>query len=110
MGEEVVMLSRVPAAEVNYGYEDLSCLQLLSVGAYSPAGDGSMVTVKSLRHLRDLVAGAVDGRLRFRFDSNTEVVLATAECIESAEDVLRQYAIPKAWSANLESAAPGPAA
>lgn len=115
-GEEVVVLAKVLAAEVNYGFDDFSCLQLLEFGAYTGGNAADMVKIRSLRHLRDLVTVATranvlqscgGGRrgafMRFRLAGKLEVVLATAECEAAREEILRQHAIPRECSEDLLS-------
>lgn len=107
--EEVVVLAKVLSAEVNYGFEDFSCLQLAEFGSYAsrggagaPEDSGSMVKVRSLRHLRELVQAATrSGYLRFRLASDLEVVLNAAECEAARDEILRQHAIPRDCSDDL---------
>merc|ERR1712217_683000 len=105
--QEVVLLAKVLASEVNYGFEDFACLQLMEFGRYSESGGhsvaGKMTKVQSLRHLRNLVLEANTGYFRFRLANELEVILDAAECEAAGPEILRQHAIPRDCSDDLLS-------
>lgn len=99
--EEVVILDKVLAADVNYGYEDLACMQVLEFGSgvRGVAEETPLVKVRSLVHLRDMVDAAreTSGFLRFKLSTGLDVVLDATECRTSRNEILEQYAVPSEW-------------
>ncbi|CAE7252436.1 DEGP2 [Symbiodinium natans] len=101
--QEVVVLAKVLAAEVNYGYEDFQCLELLSFGSSSEPSQ-TATNLKQLYDFTRLALGAVEAErpafLRFEFNS-AEVVLDVAQCGRSGADILRQHGIARECSEDL---------
>lgn len=109
-GEEVVVLAKVLAAEVNYGYEDFMCMPVTRFGVYGRGSVGldsekNTTKIRSCRHLREMVLDATSRSngdfLRFILANNLEVVLDAAECRSSTSEILRQHAIPSECSDDL---------
>lgn len=109
-GEEVVVLAKVLAAEVNYGYEDFMCMPVTRFGVYGRGSsrldpEEKTTKIRSLRHLRDLVLDATSRSdsdfLRFILANNLEVVLDAGESRSSTSEILRQHAIPSDCSDDL---------
>merc|ERR1712039_605046 len=103
--EEVVVLSEVLAADVNHGYEDFQCLQLLTFSSCQHLGEAEEVKVWSLQHLRTLCLSAqqqgstaASSFLRFCFAGDFEVVLDAAQCWEAQPGILGQHGISSEYS------------
>ncbi len=82
VGEQVVVLSQVLAAEVNVGYEDLTNLQVLAFNG---------IPVASLAGLAAAVAACGERFFRFDLDSGETVVLDAAKVRRYAQ-ALRCFA------------------
>lgn len=96
--EEVVVLSKVLAAEVNYGYEDFPSCQLLTFNG---------MKVQSLRQLRQMaMAGSEERFLRFVMSFHLEIVLDAELCWETHANILDQYGIKEDSSPDLRDAEP----
>ncbi|CAE8605237.1 unnamed protein product [Polarella glacialis] len=115
--EEVVVLAKVLAADVNYGYEDFSCLELLELGVHEEHASGSPLHVvhriRSLRQLRCLVQevllslpdsvrpGSPGPLLRFQLSCGYQVVLDASACKAAQSEILEQHAIRQDCSDDL---------
>jgi hypothetical protein len=80
VGEQVVVLSQVLAAEVNVGYEDLTNLQVLAFNG---------IPVASLAGLAAAVAACGERFFRFDLDSGETVVLDAAKVRRYAQALRR---------------------
>ncbi|CAJ1399685.1 unnamed protein product [Effrenium voratum] len=100
--QEVVVLAKVLSADLNYGYEEFQCCELLRFGAGG-------APVRSLKQLRAEVLAALRGEgeggpaayLRFCFSFNLEIVLDAEQCRTSHNEILRQYGIHQDCSSDL---------
>ncbi|CAK8985786.1 unnamed protein product [Durusdinium trenchii] len=94
--QEVIVLAKVLAAEVNYGYQDLACYELLSFAGRP---------VRSLRALRDrlqeLHAAGSERFLRFGLSFNLEIVLEAEQCRQTHSSILQQHGIQQDCSSDL---------
>lgn len=95
--EQVVVLSYVLAHTVNLGFQDVRNTRLKSLLV-----DGSLVRVRNLRHLSELVKASKDKYLRFELvhkgpGFTPEILVLEREAIDKAEkDILRRNKIPAA--------------
>lgn len=92
-GQEIVVLSTVLAADVNYGYHGIAPLQLKAVNTSK---------VKNLRHLYELVHSNDSSFLEFDFVDATKVVLDTTKVRSSEEGILLQHSIPQPYCLSPE--------
>lgn len=106
--QEIVVLAKVLAAEVNYGYEDFQCLELLSFGSCSdPGAEGPSQTAESLKQLYKYTSSLLGSKtsepaafLRFEFNG-LEIVLDVEQCRRSGAGILRQHGIARDCSRDL---------
>jgi S1-C subfamily serine protease len=104
-GEQVVVLGKVLAAEVNYGHQEMQGLQLIEYNGqrvnnlaalWEMARRGGSGTASS--------GGSSDDAFHtFRFANESEIVLDAAECAATEAEVLELHAIPLACSADLRA-------
>lgn len=96
-GQQVVVLSKVFAADINTGYQDLCNVQLLRV-------DGEEVI--NLGHAAALIEAAKGPFVKLELEWNKVIYIDHAKATASAADLLAQNAIPAAHSANLAKRSP----
>ncbi|OLP92649.1 Protease Do-like 2, chloroplastic [Symbiodinium microadriaticum] len=118
--QEIVVLAKVLAAEVNYGYEDFQCLELLGFGSCSkkgcsdPGAEGPSQTAESLKQLYKYTSSLLGSKtsepaafLRFEFSpwfshlDGLEIVLDVEQCRRSGAGILRQHGIARDCSRDL---------
>lgn len=93
--EEVVIVSKVLASEVNTGYQDLGNIQVLRVNG---------IAVHNLRHLADLIEQYEGEFLRLELEWNKVVILNHAKAKRVNQAILEQNSIPRPHSKGLFTA------
>lgn len=90
--EEVVVLSKVLAADINSGYQDTGNIQVLKVNGQR---------VVNLAHLAHLVSTCSDKFVRFDLEWNKVIYIAHDKATKMLPDILEQNSIPAAHSKGL---------
>eukprot|EP00877_Chromochloris_zofingiensis_P007489 jgi/Chrzof1/2994/Cz12g07110.t1 len=91
-GQQVVVLSKVLAADINTGYQDTGNIQVLRVNG---------TPVHNLAHLAQLVTACTAPFVRFELEWHKVVVIDHAKATKLTDEILRQNAIPAAYSKGL---------
>ncbi|CAI5983862.1 unnamed protein product [Closterium sp. NIES-65] len=91
--QQIVILSRVLADEVNSGFERLAELQVKRVNGKE---------VENLRQLRDEVLQCTDGFVRFDLDDDRVIAVSVAAAKKASAQILRRYRVPCASSWDLQ--------
>ncbi|CAI5469487.1 unnamed protein product [Closterium sp. Yama58-4] len=91
--QQIVILSRVLADEVNSGFERLAELQVKRVNGKE---------VDNLRQLRDEVLQCTDGFVRFDLDDDRVIAVSVAAAKKASAQILRRYRVPCASSWDLQ--------
>ncbi|CAI5962964.1 unnamed protein product [Closterium sp. NIES-64] len=107
--QQIVILSRVLADEVNSGFERLAELQVRGKGVQG-VGERKWQAVKrvngkeveNLRQLRDEVLQCTDGFVRFDLDDDRVIAVSVAAAKKASAQILRRYRVPCASSWDLQ--------
>ncbi|GJP31178.1 hypothetical protein CLOM_g9838 [Closterium sp. NIES-68] len=91
--QQIVILSRVLADEVNSGFERLAELQVKRVNGRE---------VDSLRQLRDEVLQCTDGFVRFDLEDDRVIAVSVSAAKKASAQILRRYRVPCASSWDLQ--------
>eukprot|EP01083_Nonionella_stella_P055885 147356_1 len=83
-GQEIVVLSRVLAAEVNFGYQSLK---------HAIVREFDDSPIHNLGHLAEVVRGSTKKFVTFTLHYKTKITLNRQECIDSEKVILSQHAI-----------------
>lgn len=86
---EIVVLSGVLNAKVNFGYQELGVVIIQKVNE---------TKVVTLKQLAETVAACTDEFLYFEMDDNETIILDRKEAHSANEEILKQYRIPSASS------------
>ncbi|CAI5986124.1 unnamed protein product [Closterium sp. NIES-64] len=113
--QQIVILSRVLADEVNSGFERLAELQVRGKGVQG-VGERKWQAVhvhvkvkrvngkevENLRQLRDEVLQCTDGFVRFDLDDDRVIAVSVAAAKKASAQILRRYRVPCASSWDLQ--------
>lgn len=92
-GREIVLLLRILAHEVNYGYGSSSCVTLRSING---------VEVENLVQAALLIAKTTEQFLKFEFkETKRKIILETAQARGAEDEVLALHGISNAYSPGL---------
>jgi len=91
-GQEVVILSAVLVHEINYGYQQMTNLQLLRFNDQK---------INNLQHLTKLVAANTQPYLRFDFDEHVVLILEAEAAKKAEEEILTRHRISYPCSPDL---------
>uniref|UniRef100_A0A6B2L325 PDZ domain-containing protein n=1 Tax=Arcella intermedia TaxID=1963864 RepID=A0A6B2L325_9EUKA len=91
---EITILSHVLADDINYGFTHLYNMELEKFNGKK---------VKNLKHLQELIEDSGEEFARFDFLDKSVVILEVRQVKERGSRILRQYAIPSAYSQDLRA-------
>ena len=92
--EEVVVLSKVLAADTNFGFQSLSAQRLEEFNG-KPVGN-----LRELKRLIDEAAATAEEYLIFDFEE-LQVVLDAEECRRTEGEILKMHMVPRPCSEDL---------
>ncbi|PIN18790.1 Serine protease [Handroanthus impetiginosus] len=92
--EQIVVVSQVLAADINFGYEDIANTQVLAFNGQP---------VKNLKGLAIMVESCNDEYLKFDLEFQQIVVLRTETAKAATSDILATHCIPAAMSDDLKA-------
>ncbi|GLI61623.1 hypothetical protein VaNZ11_004041 [Volvox africanus] len=91
--QQTVILSQVLVDDVNTGYQQFQSLQVLRVNG---------VEVLNLSHLKELVAGASEGFVRFELEDERIMVVDRSLAQDANRRIMERYRVPSSVSADIE--------
>lgn len=91
-GQEIVVLSKVMAHDLNAGYQDLCNIQVLRVNGKR---------VHNLAHLAQTIAACQDAFIRLDLEWSKVVIINNTKARAVGKDILLQNAVPAAFSPGL---------
>jgi hypothetical protein len=97
LDEEVVILAHVLADDINYGYSQLTSVELLKFNGQK---------VNNMKHLYTLIQENKEQFLRFDFVENIFVVLEKKDLDEASTRIASEYSLPAHYSEDLACTAP----
>lgn len=91
--DQVVVLTKVLADDVNIGYQDLS---------FEPVSTVNGIKVKNLRHLMEIIENLKAGFVKISLEDHISVVLDVENARQAASRILTRYRIDASRSADLQ--------
>ena len=95
--QEVVVLTRVLAAEVNVGYQNIRSLIVEKVNGQK---------IKDLKQLISIIQNTKKGFIVFQLKNKTKIVMDVEKLKQSTPPIMKRYRIPRDRSLNLIEAVP----